>query len=177
MHLSISKWLHIWCWQFTLMHHIVLSKDLEQSLVEETTKLFNVYNANFLVEMETKVEKIDIYQYIGLISKLLDSIRQNFRSFNQPLIWWTSDACCWWRIMFLKMELTSLFPAPARSLWFPFCGKSFLVWPQNHACRVQGLEHWLVEFLWVREDVNNWNEKCVKTYLCNPSTMQGSYNN
>ncbi len=44
--------------------HIVWSKDLEQSLVEETTKLFNVYNANFLVEMETKVEKIDIYQYI-----------------------------------------------------------------------------------------------------------------
>lgn len=39
------------------MHHIVWSKDLEQSLVEETTKLFNVYNANFVVEMETKVEK------------------------------------------------------------------------------------------------------------------------
>ncbi len=78
--------------------------------------------------------------------------------------------------MFLK-ELTSLFPAPARSLWFPFCGKSFLVWPQNPACMVQGLEHWLVEFLLVREDVNNWKENWVKNYLSNPSTMQGSYNN
>ncbi len=53
--------------------HIVWSKDLEQSLVEETTKLFNVYNANFLVEMETKVEKIDIINIFD-ISKLLDRI-------------------------------------------------------------------------------------------------------
>lgn len=76
------------------MHHIVWSKDLEQSLVEETTKLFNVYNANFLVEMETKVEKKWTFIDIFYLFQLLDSIRQNFRSFNQPPNWWTSDARC-----------------------------------------------------------------------------------
>lgn len=76
------------------MHHIVWSKDLEQSLVEETTKLFNVYNANFVVEMETKVEKKWTFIDIFYLFQLLDSIRLNFRSFNQPPNWWTSDARC-----------------------------------------------------------------------------------